>query len=84
MCVCVCECVCVCMCVNVSVCVCMAVQAGTGAEDELFPPPYGPNKGHGVPHGYQQTSLYVHLSRSLSDALYVPLHPSRSLWGLSY
>ena len=26
--------------------------------DDLFPPPYGPNKGHGVPHGYQQTSLY--------------------------
>jgi arylsulfatase A-like enzyme len=28
------------------------------AQDELFPPPYGPDKGHGVPHGYQQTSLY--------------------------
>jgi arylsulfatase A-like enzyme len=27
-------------------------------EEEAFPPPWGPNKGHGVPHGYQQTSLY--------------------------
>lgn len=23
-----------------------------------FPPPYGPDVGYGVPHGYQQTSLY--------------------------
>ena len=34
-------------------------SGSTGALDgEEFPPPYGPNVGHGVPHGYQQTSLY--------------------------
>jgi arylsulfatase A-like enzyme len=27
-------------------------------DDEEFPPPWGPSAGHGVPHGYQQTSLY--------------------------
>ena len=38
------------------------VVGGCGAaeehQQEAFPPPYGPNVGHGVPHGYQQTSLY--------------------------
>jgi arylsulfatase len=34
---------------------------GEGAAADVgqgFPPPYGPDKGYGVPHGYQQTSLY--------------------------
>ena len=28
------------------------------ASGQGFPPPWGPDLGHGVPHGYQQTSLY--------------------------
>ena len=39
----------------------LPAQADGGAKSasgQGFPPPWGPDLGHGVPHGYQQTSLY--------------------------
>ena len=35
-----------------------AAGGAKSASGQGFPPPWGPDLGHGVPHGYQQTSLY--------------------------